>query len=58
MLEYKPEEIKEYLKELNKLGIQLDLEDVMGVSFEDINEIGFVIDGEMIINKNKLKSGE
>ncbi len=58
MLEYNPEKIKLYLKELDKLGIQLDLEDVMGISFEGSEEIGFTIDGELIISKKKIKGGK
>ncbi len=47
--------IVKYIKELKKLGIIFDLEDVMDVSFETSEEISLVIDGEINIDKNKIK---
>ncbi|KKN10244.1 hypothetical protein LCGC14_1038580 [marine sediment metagenome] len=51
MLNYNTEKIKLYIEKLEKLGVILSLEDVMGISWETSEEIGFVIDGEISIKK-------
>lgn len=43
--------IEQYLKKLDKLGIQLDLDDIMGIVYETDDEIDFVVDGEMTIKR-------
>lgn len=52
---FEPEKIKPYLEELEKLGILLDLSDIMDICFENSEEIGFVIDGCISIKKEKIK---
>ncbi|KKL09871.1 hypothetical protein LCGC14_2561530 [marine sediment metagenome] len=52
MLNFNTEKIKLYLK-MEKLGIIIDLEDVMGISWETSEEIGLVIDGEITIKKDQ-----
>ncbi len=53
MLNFNTEKIKLYLEKMEKLGIIIDLEDVMGISWETSEEIGLVIDGEITIKKDQ-----
>jgi len=58
LLEFNVKKIESYLKELKKLGIILDLEDIMYIDCEDSEEISFCVDGEILIKKDKIKGGE
>ena len=54
MDEWNVKKVKQYLKKLEKLGIDLDIEDVMTISHEDVEEIGFTIDGIIVLKKDNF----